>query len=353
MGVQVAPRWTNPEPPIELVPEGARAGRVRARRRRPLRAGVRRRRALRGRRRAAPPADRARPWATPSTRSRVAAIRDAVDWVLDPDAAPTRCYADRVAASVPTTRRGREARAGVHDHHRSRTRRRTSSPGVTSACDPLEQHASAASGASACSAATCSRRVRLARSAGTGRPCGRAAASGLSAGRRRCTRPPRNSNSGLMPSRRPAQPAMPGHASAAHEVVEARDRGDQPHALDHRRLASASTSSSVAPARRAAGRGQHHERLGAGCGRGVDDAYAVAELTGGDRRRLVRAAHAGSDRQHEQRRRRPRRDLDGRLELTRRGAGRRDALSPEQLARAGARLRVRTRRRSSATSARR
>ena len=77
------------------------------------------------------------------------------------------------------------------------------------------------SGASACSAATCRRPRRRQACIGAAR-AHHAVERGLaaSAGRRRWTVPPRNSNSGLMPRRRPAQPGDPGHASAAHEVIE-------------------------------------------------------------------------------------------------------------------------------------
>ena len=60
-------------------------------------------------------------------------------------------------------------------------------------------------------------------------------------------------------------------ASAAHEVVEARNGGDELHAFDDvlgLRLDFVERRASLG----GAGRGQHHERFGTGRGRGVDDA---------------------------------------------------------------------------------
>ena len=90
------------------------------------------------------------------------------------------------------------------------------------------------------------------------------AASGLSAGRSRWTRPPRNSNSGLMPRRRPAQPAMPGTrplrtrwsrfgtaaTSCTRSTTSLASRLDlvERRAPLRRRSAAASTTSASAPA---------------------------------------------------------------------------------------------------------
>ncbi len=188
--------------------------------------------------------------------------------------------------------------------------------GVTSA-STRSSRPSAAPGASACSAATCSRVL------GSRERRRRPTMRSVAASRTQRRPQPVDPSAAELEQRVDAE-ASPGpagdarDAAAAHEVVEVRDGGDELHALDDVLGLGLHLVERRAPFGGGCRR-QHDERFGARGRRGVDHAHAVAELTGGDRRRLVRAAHAGRDREDEDAVVAEAR-LDGLLELARRGA---------------------------------
>ena len=200
---------------------------------------------------------------------------------------------------------------------------------------------------SACSAATCS---RVFGSRERSEPADHAVGGGVGAQRRP---QPVHPSAAELEQRVDAEPS-PGpagdarDAAAAHEVIEVRDGGDELHAFDDVLRLGLDLVERRAPLG-GLRRRQHDERFGAGRRRGVDDSHPVVELTGGDRRRLVRTAHAGRDREDE--------DAVVGRDATRWPPGThpawdrtsRRARHPAARS-AAARLRVLSRRRSSATS---
>ena len=239
---------------VELVAAGARAARDRARPRRPVHPADRRRGAVRGVERAAPPRARrrARPRVRPGRRRGARRSSPPSTGSSPPNAAPTPDRSDiRVAGHAnsrsseqtpgrgrvrrrPTTRRGRRGRGRCGRPSPGRTRRRTTSSGANCSLDPLEQVGRAVSSASACSATTCScAPVDAGPAHQPDDPVGR----GVGAQRR--AQPAHLAAAELEQRVDPEPPARPpGDARdppAPHEMVEVRQRRDEPDPLDHRR----------------------------------------------------------------------------------------------------------------------
>ena len=307
------PRWTNPEPPLALVPRSC-ACRSRSSTEPPTASSPCRDAAeLHA---AAPDPKlltrRGRHGSRLRPSSRSARIGDADHVGGRPRL--VRLTSRRGHSTVVAARSGPpppgeadEPGAGVHDHHRRRTQPTNARRGLGElGARPAPAASPRLRATSACSAATWSARAEPRDRAGSAPTMRSSAASSPSAGRSACAPP-----SAELEQRVEAEPrARPSRRCSGTRPLRTRwssvghDR-DEAHPRDRRRGAAASTSSSVAAPSRAHRRGEHDERLRARGGRGVDDAHRSRPT--GPRatadRGFVGAAHRRRDRQHARRRR--------------------------------------------------
>ncbi len=99
---------------------------------------------------------------------------------------------------------------------------------------------------------------------------------------------------GIDPEALPRPSGETGDPSAAHQMVEGGQRGDETDPLDDVR-GGAHDTVEVGAALRGLRGGEDHERFGSAGGGGVDDPDRSADGLGRDERRLVRRAHRPGD----------------------------------------------------------